>query len=310
MHVFVTGGTGLVGSRLIERLLGRGDRVTMVTRRPEIAQAKWGERCAAIAGDPTQPGDWTRAIADCDAVVHLAGENLFARRWSAAFKDLLRSSRIQSTTNVAQAMAQKPNRADGAAKVLVSGSAIGYYGVHGDEEIDETSPAGSDFLAQLCIDWENAAKPAADAGIRTVSLRTGIVLDPVGGPLKLMLTPFKMFVGGPIGGGRQWMSWIHHADEIGLILFALDTAQTQGPLNAVAPQPQTNKEFSRTLGRVLRRPSFLPTPAFGLRVMVGEASYVISTGQRVLPRKAIELGYSFRFPELEGALRDLLGRPA
>jgi len=309
MHVFVTGGTGLVGSRLIERLLARGDRVTVLTRRAEVAEAKWGGRCTSIPGDPVHAGDWMKALADCDATVNLAGENLFARRWNAAFKDLLRSSRLQSIANIVQALAQNPRRSDGSPRVLVAGSAIGYYGPRGDEELDETAPPGNDFLAQLCVDWENATKPAADAGVRVVNLRTGIVLDAAGGPLKLMLTPFKMFVGGPIGGGRQWMSWIHHVDETGLILFALDTAQAKGPINAVSPEPKTNKEFSRTLGRVLRRPGFMPTPAFGLRVMVGEAACVITTGQRILPRKALELGYTFQFPELEGALRELLGRP-
>jgi uncharacterized protein (TIGR01777 family) len=308
MRVFVTGGTGLVGSRLIPRLLGRGDDLVLLTRRPEAARP-WGERCLVLAGDPTQAGDWMKKIAECDAVVHLAGQGLFSRRWSAEFKDLLRCSRVEGTTNVARALAEHPRRADGSPRILANASAIGYYGPHGDEELDETAPRGDDFLARLCADWENATRPAADAGARVALIRTGIVFDSEGGALAQMLPPFRRFVGGPVGSGRQWMSWIHHEDVTGLILFVLDVAQVQGPINTTAPQPVTNRDFSHTLGRALRRPSFMPMPAFALRLLIGEAAEVISTGQRVLPRKALELGYKFRFPDLEGALRNLLNRP-
>jgi len=310
MRVFVTGGTGLVGSRLVERLLGRGDRPVVLSRRPETVRQRWCERCDVVCGDPTQAGTWTQAINDCDAVAHLAGENLFARRWNAAFKETLRSSRIQGTDNVARALAAQPLRGDGTPKVLASASAIGYYGPRGDEELDETAPAGSDFLAQLCSDWEKATQPALDAGVRVARMRTGVVLDPDGGALRQMLTPFKMFVGGPLGSGKQFMSWIHHADETGLILLALDNPQAQGPINSTAPQPVTNREFSHTLGRVLHRPSFMPMPGFAMRVLVGESAHVITTGQRVVPRRAMGLGYAHRFPDLEGALRDLVGRPS
>lgn len=309
MRVFVTGGTGLVGSRLLERLLARGDQPVVLTRRPETVRQRWGERCSVVHGDPTQAGEWTQAIDDCDAVVHLAGENLFARRWSAAFKELLRSSRIQGTDTVARAVAAHPLRSDGTPKVLASASAIGYYGACGDEELDETAPVGNDFLAHLCSDWEKATQPALDAGVRVARIRTGVVLDPEGGAMRQMLTPFKMFVGGPLGSGKQFMSWIHHEDETGLILLALDNPQAQGPINSTALQPVTNREFSHTLGRVLHRPSFMPMPGFAMRVLVGESAYVITTGQRVMPRRALELGYVHKFPDLEEALRDLLGRP-
>src|SRR5260370_41411015 len=178
MRVFVTGGTGLVGSRLVEHLLARGDQPMVLTRRPETVRTRWGERCGVVHGDPTLAGEWTQAINDCDAVVHLAGENLFARRWSAAFKESLRSSRIQGTDNVARALAAQPLREDGTPKVLASASAIGYYGPRGDQELDETAPAGNDFLAQLCSDWEKATQPALDAGVRVARMRTGVVLDP------------------------------------------------------------------------------------------------------------------------------------
>jgi uncharacterized protein len=309
MRVFVTGGTGLVGSHLIEQLLARGDQPTVLTRRPDTVGARWGEQCAVIRGDPTQHGDWTHALAECDAVVNLAGENLFARRWNTAFKELLRTSRVQGTTHVARALAERPLRADGTPKVLVSASAIGYCGPRGDDELDEYAPVGSDFLARLCADWEKATQPAVHAGLRVVRLRTGVVLDPKGGALRPMLLPFKLCVGGPVGSGKQYMSWIHRDDETGLILFALDNPKVQGPLNATAPQPVTNREFSKTLGHVLHRPSFMPTPRFALRLLVGEAADVITTGQRVMPRRALGLGYVHRFPELEGALRDLLVGP-
>jgi uncharacterized protein (TIGR01777 family) len=309
MRVFITGGTGLVGYRLVERLLARGDQPLVLTRRQETAQKLWADRCAVVPGDPTQAGDWMQAVRECDAVVHLAGENLFAHRWRTAFKERLRSSRVQGTANVARAVAEQPRRPDGAPKVFATASAIGFYGPCGDEELDEASPPGHDFLAQLCAAWEQAARPAADAGARLCVMRSGIILDPRGGALKLMSLPFRLFVGGPIASGRQYMSWIHHADVTGLILLALDDAHAQGPINFTAPNPVTNRQFSHTLGRVLHRPSVFPTPRLGLRVVVGEAADVIATGQRVLPRRAQELGYAFQFPDVEGALRDVLGRP-
>ncbi len=301
MRVFVTGGTGLVGGRLLDRLLARGDQAVVLSRRPDVARQRWQERREIVAGDPTQPGDWLKTLGGCDAVVHLAGENLFARRWSAAFKETLRSSRVQGTANIARAMS-------GSAQVLISGSAIGIYGPHGDETLDETAPPASDFLAQLCVDWESATQPAAEAGVRVVRLRTGVVLDRAGGALGPMVLPFRLFVGGPVGSGRQYMSWIHNDDMSGLILFLLDNPAASGLINATAPQPVTNREFGHAVGRVLHRPSFMPTPAFALRVMVGEAATVMTTGQRVVPRRALDLGYAFRFPEVEGALRDLLAR--
>jgi uncharacterized protein (TIGR01777 family) len=310
MRVFITGGTGLIGGRLVEHLLARGDIPILLTRRPDSARKRWGERCTVIVGDPTQPGEWMPSVRECDAVVNLAGENLFGHRWNATFKETLRSSRIQATANVVQALAREPRRADGTPKVLVNGSAIGIYGPQADAELDETSPPAADFLAQLCRDWENAAEAATGAGVRVVCLRTGIVLAADGGALPQMLPPFRMFVGGPVGSGRQFMSWIHQEDESGLILHALDNMHASGAVNATAPQPVTNRDFSRTLGRVLHRPSFLPMPAFALRVLIGEAAYVISTGQRVLPTRALQLGYVFKFPGLESTLRDLLGRPA
>jgi uncharacterized protein len=306
MRVFVTGGTGLVGSVLIPRLRERGDAVVALTRRPEQAKQALGEQVTIVAGDPMQPGAWMDALKDCDGVVHLAGEGIFNRRWKAAFKQLLRDSRINSTENVVVALAKSPRRQDGASKVFVNASAIGYYGPHGDEEITEEGAPGSDFLAQVCIEWEKAAREAERSGVRVVLLRTGVVLAKHGGALAKMLTPFKMFVGGPVGSGRQVMSWIHIDDLVGEIMFALDHPEVAGPLNGTAPHPVTNKEFSKALGRVLHRPSFLKTPGFMLRLMLGKVAEVLTTGQRVLPRKALAAGYPFRFADVDSALRDIL----
>jgi uncharacterized protein (TIGR01777 family) len=271
-----------------------------------VAREKLGGAGTVVGGDPMTAGPWTEQAATCDAVINLVGENIFGRRWSEEFKKLLFESRIKSTEHVAQALARQPRTAAGAAKVLVNASAIGYYGPHGNEELDEDSPAGDDLLARLCVDWEKAARAAEPAGVRVVLVRVGVVLDREGGALSKMLTPFKMFVGGPVGSGRQWMSWIHHEDLVGLLLLALDNPQARGPLNGTAPNPVTNKEFSKALGRALHRPSFLPTPRFMLRVTLGEVADVITTGQRVLPRRGLALGYIFKFPEIDSALADVL----
>jgi uncharacterized protein len=306
MRVFVTGGTGLVGTRLIRWLRQRQEEVIVLTRRPEVARQKLESACVLVEGDPMQRGEWQRAVEPCDAVVHLAGENIFGRRWDAAFKELLRESRVKSTQHVVEALARTPKNASGTPKTLVSASAIGYYGPHGDEELTEDSPPGNDVLARVCNDWEKAAQCVQAADVRLAILRIGIVFAKEGGALAQMLTPFKLFAGGPVGSGKQYMSWIHIDDLAGLFLLALDHPQAAGPINATAPNPVANREFARALGRVLHRPSFLRTPRFMLRAMVGEAADVITTGQRVLPRRARELGYTFKFPEIDGALRDLL----
>lgn len=306
MRVFVTGGTGLIGRRLIKRLLERGDDVAALTRRAGEARELLGPGVDIVEGDPMQPGAWMDAVAGCDAVLHLAGENIFNRRWKTWFKQLLWDSRVMSTMNVVAALARQPRRADGSPKVLVNASAIGFYGPTGDEELTENSSRGNDFLAQLCGAWEEQAAAAEKHGIRVAMVRVGVVLDKEGGALRKMLTPFKLFVGGKIGNGRQYMSWIHHADMVGLFLLALDHAEARGPVNGTAPHPVTNKEFSKALGRALHRPSFFRTPRIMLRLTLGEVANVIASGQRVLPARALALGYQFQFPSLEGALADVL----
>ena len=306
MRVFVTGGTGLIGKRLIKQLLERGEQVVVLTRRYGLARQMFGPDTKLVEGDPMQSGDWMAAVAECDAVIHLAGENVFARRWNTAFKQLLFDSRIRSTQNVVEALRRQPLRGDGQPKVLVNASAIGYYGPHGDEELTEDSPPGTDFLAHLCVEWEKAATAVSSAGVRCVMVRVGVVLDKEGGALAKLLTPFKLFVGGPVGSGRQWISWIHHADLVGLFLLALDRAEAMGPLNGTAPNPVTNREFGKVLGRALLRPSFVWTPGLALRVALGGAANLVVTGQRVLPKRALGLGYSFRYPTVDAALAEIL----
>ncbi|MBM4071457.1 MAG: TIGR01777 family protein [Planctomycetes bacterium] len=306
MRTFIAGGTGLVGSRLVVRLLERNDQVTVLTRRPEVARQKWGQSCAVVTGDPMQPGPWMDGLADCDGVVNLVGEGVFNRRWSASFKELLRTSRVLSTRNIVVALSKNPHNAAGQPKILVNASAIGYYGPTGDEELTEDSPAGSDMLARLCVEWEQEAQAGATSGLRVVLLRVGVVLDREGGALKKMILPFKLFMGGKTGSGKQWVSWIHHEDLVGMIVLALDEARARGPMNGTAPNPLPNRDFARALGRALHRPSIMPAPAFALRVVLGQVAGVITKGQRVLPRKALEWGYVFKFPDIDVALNDAL----
>jgi uncharacterized protein (TIGR01777 family) len=303
MRVFVTGATGLIGRRLVGRLIGRGDDVVALTRSADRARGVLHSSARIVEGDPTRAGDWQAEVSACEGVVHLAGEPVLSHRWNAEQKALLTKSRVDSTRNLVEAA----GRAGSKVRALVAGSAIGYYGFTGDREIDEKSPPGTDFLAELCVAWEREASYAASIGARrVVLLRTGVVLDPDGGALKRMLAPFKAFIGGPIGSGKQWLSWIHRDDLTGLIELGLDDARATGAINGVAPPPATMKELSAAVGRALGRPSWLPVPTFAAKIAFGESAGMFLESQRVLPRRALELGYAFKFPTLDGALRDLL----
>lgn len=308
MRVFITGATGVVGRRLIRRLIKRGDQVVALSRQAD-AWEKVGQDVTIVVGDPNESGEWQTTLAECDAVVNLAGAGIFDRRWNDEYKTVMRDSRLNTTNNVVTAMA----KTDSKAKILVSPSAVGYYGAHGDEEITESSPHGDEFLARVCVQWEEAALAAQTHGVRVAIIRIGIVHDNLGGALAQLLLPFKLGLGGPIGmalnprdWGRQYWPWIHYADLCGIFLLALDNPDAKGPMNGTAPNPVTNKEFAKSLGRVLGRPAFAPMPTFALKVLLGQVAEVIATGQRVLPKKALELGYQFGFPEIEAALRDLL----
>jgi uncharacterized protein (TIGR01777 family) len=299
MRVTVTGATGRIGSQLVVRLRARGDEVTVLSRDPDRASGALGVEAAGW--DPENEAAPPAALAGRDAVVHLAGEDV-GQRWTAAAKQRILASRERGTRNLVHGIAG----ADPRPPVLVCASAAGFYGARGDEPVDEWQPPGSDWLAGVCVRWENAADSAKD-GTRVVKVRTGIVLDAEGGALARMLPPFRAGLGGPVGGGRQYMPWIHRDDLAGIYLAAIGTPGFEGPINASAPSPVTNREFTRALGSALHRPAVAPIPAITLKVMYGEMAQIVLTGVRMVPGRAGELGYEFAHPDLDEALRDTLG---
>ncbi|MFS8969118.1 TIGR01777 family oxidoreductase [Synechococcus sp. 'PEA 65AY6A-5F PE A'] len=303
MRIAITGGSGFIGRRLVARLLERGDEVLVLSRRPEQARRVLGAspNLKLLEYDPYQPQAWASALEGYEAIVNLAGEPLASSRWTEAKKREIRRSRVETTQALVQALAslqQKP-------RVLLSSSAVGYYGSHPEgDPLTEADPPGQGFLAEVCQAWEAAARPAEELGIRLAILRTGIVLGPDGGALAQMLAPFQFFLGGPIGSGKQWVSWIHRDDWVSLACFLLQ--QGSGVFNATAPNPVQMEEFCRTLGQVLARPSWLPVPAPALELLLGEAAQVVLTGQKVIPQAALQLGFPFQYPHLKEALRQLL----
>ena len=299
MKVTITGATGLIGTRLVAALSGRGDEVTVLSRSPEKARALLNVE--ALAWDLMAGPAPVSALEGRDAVIHLAGEPV-AQRWSAHVKEAILASRESGTRNLVAGIEQASARPS----VLVSSSAVGYYGKHGDERVDESTPAGADFLAGVCVVWEREAQQARDLGLRVVLIRTGVVLDAGGGALKTMLPPFKAGIGGPVAGGRQYMPWIHVDDVVGMYLAAIDEAAWSGPVNATAPEPVTNKEFSRALGRALHRPAIAPVPAIALRALYGDMAEIVTEGQRAVPGRALAHGYDFKHPELDEALASAL----
>lgn len=296
MKVLLSGATGLVGSSLTTFLTTGGHTVVPLHRSRSGKGVRWNpSRGELDAGE----------IEGFDAVVHLAGENIASGRWTAARKREIRDSRVKGTRLLCETLAKLKSPP----KTLVCASAIGFYGDRGDESLDETAAAGTGFLPEVCQEWEAATEPARAAGIRVVNLRFGVVLSLAGGALKTMLPPFRMGVGGKLGSGKQWMSWIALDDAVGTIHHALITDGLSGPVNAVAPHAVTNLEFTKTLGRVLSRPTFFAVPAFGARIAFGElADALLLASTHVVPGKLSSSGYPFRFAHLEGALRHLLGR--
>jgi len=289
-RIAITGGTGRIGSLLVDRLKARGDEVTVLSRNPD--------RATAALGVPAAPyEDAVDAVAGRDAVVHLAGEDI-AQRWTDESLRRIRESRELGTRRLVEAV----NAADPRPRALVSASAVGYYG-HRPEQVDEDAPPGDDVLAEICVAWEREAERAE---IRVVRVRTGVVLDRRGGALEKMLLPFRLGVGGPVAGGRQPLPWIHIEDVIGIYLAAIDREAWQGAVNATAPEPVTNKEFSRALGRALRRPAVMPVPGFALRVLYGGMATLVIEGQNARPRRTLELGFRHAHPDLDEALRSAL----
>ena len=298
MKVAVTGASGLIGSALVPFLRTAGHEVLRLVRRAPVAADE-------VGWDPARGEIDRLALEGIDGVVHLSGENVAAGRWTAARKARLRESRVGPTRLLAETLASLARRP----RVLVSASAVGLYGDRGEEWVTESSPPADDFLGRLSVAWEAATGPAARAGIRVVNLRTGIVLTPAGGALGKMLLPFRLGLGGVLGSGRQYVSWVAMDDEVGAIRHVLEREDVAGPVNAVAPRPVTNAELTKTLGDVLSRPTLVPAPAFALRLALGEMAEALLASTRVRPERLVATGYRFLFPELEPALRHVLRRP-
>ncbi len=301
MKIVVTGGTGFIGHVLVAELARQGHDVVVLSRKsghPAHSSARY------VEWDARSPGHWQAEVAAADAVINLAGEPIAEGRWTDARKRLLLDSRILSTRLLVDAIAARPVQLP----ILISASGIGYYGASDDRLLDERSPLGEGFLAQLSAAWEAEALRAGQFGTRVVLLRTGMVLEQDGGALPKMMLPFHLFAGGPVLPGTQWVSWIHRTDLIGLIQWALTTPDLSGPVNAVAPEAVTMKRFCSTLGQVLHRPSWIPVPGLALRLALGELGTLMTTGQRVGPSKARAGGYTFRYPELEPALRAIVAK--
>ena len=302
MRILVTGASGRIGKGVCKELLGRGDEVVGLTRNPDKAteaqpQVTWH------AWEPTLERPAAAAFDGVDGVINLVGEPI-NQRWTDDAKQRIMDSRKVATHNLVgtiESLATKPG-------VLVSQSAVGYYGNRGDETVDESSSPGESFDAHVCVEWEKAAREVESAGVRLAIVRTGQVMETEGGILGELLLPFKLGVGGPLAGGKQWVPWIHLSDEVGILLWALDTASVSGVVNGTAPNPVTNKEWSKALGRALKRPAVLPIPGFAVEVKFGrEFGKVAQGGQKAVPKRTEELGYAFKFPEIDGALRNLVG---
>lgn len=301
MKILVTGGSGFVGTELTRFFLEAGNKVTVLSRSGKRG-AGLSDEVDIVAGDPTRPGEWQDAVAEQDVLVNLAGASIF-KRWNESYKKVLRDSRILTTRNLVKAIPD----AGGSVKTLVSASAVGYYGFTGDAELPEDAPPGEDFLAKLAVDWEAEAVRAHDKGVRVVVTRFGVVLGKSGGALPQMALPFRFFVGGPLGSGNQWLSWIHVEDLCRAVLFMVHSDNLEGPVNLTAPTPVTNRSLTRAIGRTLHRPSFMPAPAFAVRLVLGEFGSVILNGQRVVPCALQNSGFDFNFPTVGAALANLLG---
>ena len=301
-RIIVTGATGLIGRKLVNALMQRGYNVVVFSRSVNKAKTIFPNPVEIVEWDYLKPEFWKSNLENSDAVVHLAGINLFAKRWNDNFKKEVIRSREVSTRNLVEAIKTCSNKPE----VFISASGIGYYGDSGDDVLTEESTAGNDFLAEVCKVWESESQKASKYGIRNIQIRTGLVLSPEDGALKQMLPVFKLFIGGPLGNGKQWASWIHIDDIVGIYIHAIDNAKLKGAINAASPNPVKMKEFAKTLGHVLNRPSLFPVPKFALKLVVGEAAEVVTASQKVDVHKLLDNGYRFKFENLEAALRDLI----
>jgi uncharacterized protein (TIGR01777 family) len=299
MKILITGGTGFVGSGLSQRLLELGHEVTVIGSSSHCRLAAH-PHLSYISADTTRTGDWQQRVAEQDGLINLAGRSIF-NLWTASYKEAIYNSRILTTRNLVAALPANTNA------VLLSTSAAGYYGDGGETEKTETSGNGDDFLARVCRDWEQEAGKAAEKGARVVLMRFGVVLGKGGGAIAAMKTPFQLGMGGPIGSGDQWFPWIHRDDLIGAALFLLTAEECRGPFNFTAPEPVRQKDFARQLAAALHRPAILPAPALALKLALGEFGRSLLQGQKALPRALTECGYLFTFPELQPALREIIG---
>lgn len=302
--IVITGASGLIGKKLVTALTNRGDNVIVFTRNLDRSKSILSMAKSFVKWDYNQNQNWQEYIEGANAVVHLAGVNLFAKRWDKDFKKLIIKSREKSTNSLVNVINQckvKP-------EMFVSASGVGYYGDQQETILNENSPKGKDFLSDVCYLWESEATKVEESGVRRVSIRTGIVLSTKDGALKQMLLPFKLFVGGPLGNGNQWFPWLHIDDIVGIYMHAIDTSYVNGSINAASPHMVRMKEFAKTLGKILNRPSSFPVPQFVLKTLVGEAAEVVTASQRIVVKKLLDSGYRFAFPHLEAALRNLLDK--
>lgn len=299
MNIFMTGGTGFVGTFLANKFVSEGHNVTILTHTPEEATQKT-TGLSYLEGHPTIKGKWQNAVSEHDVIINLAGASIFSR-WTPKQKEILRSSRIETTRNVVDALP-----VDSSKITFFSTSAVGYYGFHQDEALTEMMPAGNDFLARLAYDWENEALRAEEKGARVVMTRFGIVLGKNGGALGQMIPLFKFFLGGPLGNGKQWFSWVHMQDMANAFGFLLQHPEIKGAVNLCSPQPVRNADLGKAIGKVLHRPSFLPAPGFMIKLILGEFGSVLLEGQRIIPRRLLDAGFKFKYPDIENALRNII----
>src|SRR4030066_979160 len=299
MKILITGGTGFVGTQLTSRLIKDNHEVTILTRSLKGAKGA-SPGISYLEGDPTKRGSWQEAIKNHDAVINLAGASIFSK-WTEEHKKAIRESRVNTTQNIVEGIPSRPERPF----TLFSTSAVGYYGFHGDEELIEESPQGDDFLARIAVEWEGEALKAREKGARVVMTRFGIVLGEKGGALSQMIPLFKKYIGGPIGSGNQWFSWVHIKDLAEAFVFLIRHLEISGPVNVCSPNPVRNRDLANALGKALHRPSFMPAPGFMIKLVLGELGSVILEGQRVIPRRLLDSGFVFQYPDIDKALQSL-----